>query len=68
MPYKKTADLPEKIRKTLPVGAHRIYLEVFNNAWRVYSKASKRATSLASGRLSQSLNIYGCGQSDIFNW
>lgn len=33
MPYKKIEDLPDPLRKKLPVHAQRIYRSAFNNAY-----------------------------------
>lgn len=42
MPYKKTDDLPDKIKNHLPSHAQDIYLKAFNNAWEEYSNPEKR--------------------------
>ena len=42
MPYKKIADLPDKLKKNLPKEAQKIYMEAFNSAWELYAKPSKR--------------------------
>jgi cation transport regulator len=33
MPYNKISDLPDPIKKHLPVKAQKIYMKAFNNAW-----------------------------------
>lgn len=40
-PYKKRKDLPEPIRKHLPVKAQNIYQETFNNAWKQFADPTK---------------------------
>ncbi len=42
MPYKKIGDLPESVRKNLPVHAQEIFLEAFNSAWGQYADPDKR--------------------------
>ena len=42
MPYRKTTDLPAPVRAHLPVGAQKIYLEAYNNAWDQYDKRKDR--------------------------
>jgi cation transport regulator len=42
MPYKKIEDLPESVRKNLPVHAQEIFLEAFNSAWEQYADPDKR--------------------------
>lgn len=42
MPYKQIDDLPDSVRKNLPVHAQEIYLEAFNHAWVEYSDPKKR--------------------------
>lgn len=42
MRHRKISSLPEKVRKNLPEGAQRIYLEAYNAAYDQYEKASKR--------------------------
>jgi cation transport regulator len=38
MPYKSTADLPDRVRDKLPRHAQEIYLEAFNNAFDEYAE------------------------------
>ena len=42
MPYKNISDLPDPIKKHLPVHAQEIYKEVFNNAFKEYKDPKKR--------------------------
>ena len=45
MPYKKTSELPLKVRKHLPPDAERIYRAAFNSAWGQYDEPSERKGS-----------------------
>jgi cation transport regulator len=36
MPYEANADLPERVRHSLPPHAQSIYREAFNHAWQTY--------------------------------
>ena len=36
MPYQKNEDLPEPVKKHLPLHAQDIYRETFNHAWQRY--------------------------------
>ena len=42
MPYKDISDLPESLRKTLPVKAQKIYMKTFNSAFNEYQDPKKR--------------------------
>lgn len=42
MPYQSRNDLPESVRRVLPVHAQDIYKEAFNNAWDEYKNPSDR--------------------------
>ena len=42
MPYTKTAELPESVRKNLPEHAQHIFLEAFNSAYDEYAKPQDR--------------------------
>ena len=42
MPYKKNADLPERVKSKLPKHAQDIYRETFNNSVERYKNPSKR--------------------------
>lgn len=42
MKHKKIRTLPEKVKKALPEGAQKIYLEAYNAAWDQYAKPSNR--------------------------
>jgi cation transport regulator len=42
MPYKSTADLPDKIKSHLPKHAAEIYLRAFNHAYEEYKDPKKR--------------------------
>jgi cation transport regulator len=42
MPYETISDLPEPVRKSLPIHAQEIYLAAFNNAWDEYREKDKR--------------------------
>tara|TARA_Y100000310_G_scaffold344775_1_gene459416 strand:- start:3170 stop:3394 length:225 start_codon:yes stop_codon:yes gene_type:complete len=42
MPYRIIKSLPKSVRDNLPKGAQRIYLEVYNNAWKQYKTSSSR--------------------------
>lgn len=42
MPYKTIDDLHERVRKALPKGAQKIFLEAFNHAWNQYRDAKDR--------------------------
>lgn len=45
MPYDTINDLPDNIRKNLPIHAQEIFLETFNNAWDEYKDPAKRRDS-----------------------
>ncbi len=42
MPYKTNKNLPESLRKHLPMGAQTIYRKAFNNAFVQYKDPKKR--------------------------
>lgn len=42
MPYKRTSDLPDSVRDSLPAHAQEIYLAAYNNAWDQYDKPEER--------------------------
>ncbi|TNY26685.1 cation transport regulator ChaB [Fulvimonas soli] len=42
MPYARTDDLPESVRRHLPPHAQSIYLEAFNHAWEEYADPAAR--------------------------
>ena len=42
MPYAAVKDLPESVTHVLPLGAQKIYLAAFNNAWEEYKEPQKR--------------------------
>lgn len=42
MPYKNISDLPDRLRKTLPPEAQKIYMDTFNHAYLEYQDPKKR--------------------------
>jgi cation transport regulator len=42
MPYNKTQDLPDSVRRNLPEHAQKIFVEAFNSAWDEYASPDKR--------------------------
>ncbi|MGR9100180.1 MAG: ChaB family protein [Gammaproteobacteria bacterium] len=42
MPYRSIDDLPDAVRRHLPVHAREIYLEAFNHAWEQYAERQDR--------------------------
>jgi cation transport regulator len=42
MPYESVSDLPEPVRKALPVEAQKIFLAAYNNAWNEYEDPENR--------------------------
>lgn len=42
MPYRLITRLPATVRKHLPTGAQRIYLEAYNSAWKQYAHRKDR--------------------------
>lgn len=42
MPYSKTEDLPDSVRRHLPQHAQKIFMEAFNSAWDEYANPEKR--------------------------
>jgi cation transport regulator len=42
MPYRRLAELPERIRRHLPRHAQEIWREAFNHAWERYADPSTR--------------------------
>ncbi|MGR9072104.1 MAG: ChaB family protein [Gammaproteobacteria bacterium] len=44
MPYRSIDDLPDSVRRHLPVHAREIYLEAFNHAWEQYAVRQDRET------------------------
>jgi len=42
MPYKKTSDLPDRVKDNLPAHAQEIYKEAFNSAWEQYDEPEER--------------------------
>ncbi|HEU5339483.1 MAG TPA: ChaB family protein [Sulfuricaulis sp.] len=42
MPYREMADLPDSVKKHLPLHAREIYLAAFNNAWKEYAARADR--------------------------
>jgi cation transport regulator len=47
MPYSKTSDLPDSVRKVLPKHAEDIYKEAFNHALEEYEGDESRAYAVA---------------------
>jgi cation transport regulator len=47
MPYMTDLELPERVRKTLPMHARDIYREAFNHAWEEYADPAKRRMNLS---------------------
>jgi cation transport regulator len=45
VPYDRNADLPKRVRDSLPQGAETIYRKAFNSAWQQYGDARKRRGS-----------------------
>jgi cation transport regulator len=45
MPYKTLSDLPEVVRKRLPIHGQHIYIKAFNNAWKEYKDPTTRWNS-----------------------
>lgn len=50
MPYKRDADLPERVKKNLPKHARHIYRKAYNNAWKQYKAPAKRRGGAAETR------------------
>lgn len=42
MPYRKNADLPDRVKNHLPGHAQDIYREAFNSAWDEYDSPEER--------------------------
>ena len=42
MPYRRNAELPDAVKKSLPKEAQDIYREAFNHAWDQYADPRKR--------------------------
>lgn len=42
MPYRTNKGLPEKVRRSLPLGAQTIFRKAFNNALKQYRDPKKR--------------------------
>jgi cation transport regulator len=42
MPYRKNADLPDRVKDHLPGHAQDIYREAFNSAWDEYESPKER--------------------------
>lgn len=42
MPYATVADLPETVRRHLPLHAQEIYRAAFNSAWEQYAHPTER--------------------------
>ena len=42
MPYRSIADLPDRVKNSLPQHAQEIYLEAFNHAHEQYKDPAKR--------------------------
>lgn len=42
MPYKKTSDLPDRVKDNLPSHAQEIYKEAYNSAWEQYDEPEER--------------------------
>ena len=42
MPYRKNEDLPDRVRRHLPLHAQTIFREAFNHAYERYADPSKR--------------------------
>ena len=42
MPYHRIDDLPDSVRRHLPIWAQVIYLEAFNHAWDEYAERPDR--------------------------
>lgn len=49
MPYKDINDLPQSVRKHLPIHAQEIYQAAYNNAWDEYGQDEERAHKVAWG-------------------
>lgn len=47
MPYRRNADLPDRVRNHLPGPAQTIYREAFNNAYARYRKSDPRFEEIA---------------------
>lgn len=42
MPYRRLAELPSRVRDSLPRRAQEIYLEAYDSAWERYADPRKR--------------------------
>ncbi len=47
MPYSTDAELPERVKKNLPVHAREIYRDAFNHAWDEYADPGKRREAVS---------------------
>src|SRR5215472_14931531 len=47
MPYKTVEELPESVRKHLPVHAQEIFMAAFNSSWEEYKHDEERARRVA---------------------
>lgn len=48
MPYKTLSDLPEPVKKHLPIHAQEIYRAAFNNALEEYKNPKRRQTPFST--------------------
>jgi cation transport regulator len=47
MPYKTVEELPESVRKHLPIHAQEIYMAAFNSSWKEHKHDEERAHRVA---------------------